>query len=62
MKSPVIKLLALLLFLTILIGSALIMYNKFVASKPKVKLQEHRTEHDNTKTDSLIRNQPGYKR
>jgi hypothetical protein len=51
-----------LFFLTVLAGSALFMYNKFVASKPKVKLQEHRTEHDNTKTDSLIRNQPGYKR
>lgn len=62
MKNSIAKLLTLLLFLGVLIGTAFWMYNKFVKDKPKIKVEEQRTNYDRMKADSTVRAQPGYKR
>jgi hypothetical protein len=62
MKSKKIKIIILLGFLTLFVGSALTMYFKYVHNQPKIKIIAPRTEYDPIKVDSALRSQKGYKR
>jgi hypothetical protein len=62
MKSKKIKIIILLGFLTLFIGSALTMYFKYVYKQPRIKIIAPRTEYDPIKVDSALRSQKGYKR
>jgi hypothetical protein len=54
MKNQIIKLLVLLGFVSIFVGSALFMYFKFIHNKPKIKIVQPKTEVDPMKFDSLL--------
>ncbi len=62
MKSKKIKIIILLSFLILFVGSALTMYFKFVYKQPRIKIIAPRTEYDPIKVDSALRSQKNYKR
>lgn len=63
MKNKKVKILILASFLILFLGSALIMYIKYVKDAPKKGyIIAPRTEYDPIKVDSALRNQKGYKR
>jgi hypothetical protein len=62
MKIEIKRILFLLGFISILLGSAFFMYTNFVANKPKITIKEQRTAYDRLKADSSIKSQQGYKK
>jgi len=55
MKSKKTKILILLTFVTLFVGSALFMYFNFIHGKPKMRFDQPRTEVDPVKFDSALK-------
>lgn len=62
MKKYIIKIAVLLLFLSLLLGTAYWMHLTFVKDKPIITIQNQKTNFDRIKADSMIKNQQGYKK
>ncbi len=62
MKKQTLKIIVFISFFILFLGSAGIMYYKYVYNQPKIKIIAPKTDYDPIKVDSALRSQKGYKR